>query len=151
MSKNFFLKFLLILAITLNYSLTQACDEHGKTGIVEENNLWISADQKNDDLTKEVFFKVINDLKEIYEPIIAQRGATLVVEPNWESGTVNAYAQQVGNTWKVMMFGGLARHHTVTPDAFGSFEKSVSFLVWALPTSFLIAICCLEASLNAIF
>jgi hypothetical protein len=43
-------------------------------------------------------------------------GAELQIERNWEDGTVNAYAQQMGKTWKVSMFGGLARHETITTD-----------------------------------
>lgn len=45
-------------------------------------------------------------------------GKTLEVIRKWEDGTVNAYAQQSGDVWKVSMFGGLARHATITPDAF---------------------------------
>ena len=45
-------------------------------------------------------------------------GGNLKVVRKWSDGTVNAYAQQQGNTWMVSMFGGLARHSTVTEDGF---------------------------------
>ena len=44
-------------------------------------------------------------------------GGKLNIERNWTDGTVNAYASQSGSTWKVAMFGGLARHETITKDA----------------------------------
>jgi hypothetical protein len=59
----------------------------------------------------------IDEVEEVYAPIIASMGAKLNIERNWSDGTVNAYASQSGKTWKVAMFGGLARHATITKDA----------------------------------
>ncbi|MBF0314512.1 MAG: hypothetical protein HQK50_13260 [Oligoflexia bacterium] len=73
---------------------------------------------KNANITKEVFNKVITDVETIYVPIVSAKGGKLVVNRNWDDGTVNAYASRSGNTWNVAMFGGLARHETVTPDGF---------------------------------
>ncbi|GAB4411030.1 MAG: hypothetical protein OHK0056_14630 [Bacteriovoracaceae bacterium] len=95
-----------------------ACDMHGKTGIVEHNNLWIPADIKNTHMTKEVFSKIIADVKAIYDDVVDSKGGKLVVVENWDDGTVNAFAKQEGGEWQVHMFGGLARHETVTPDGF---------------------------------
>lgn len=68
---------------------------------------------------QEEFFKAIEDMKKIYDPIFKKDyGADLVIEAKWDDGTVNAYAQQVGTTWKVSMFGGLARHPETTLDGF---------------------------------
>jgi hypothetical protein len=55
-------------------------------------------------------------VESIYSPIVAQEGGNLKVVRNWTDGTVNAYAQQSGKTWSVQMFGGLARHETITED-----------------------------------
>jgi hypothetical protein len=41
-----------------------------------------------------------------------------VIEADWKDGTVNAFAQQQGKTWRVKMFGGLARHPETTLDGF---------------------------------
>lgn len=96
-----------------------ACDQHGKTGIVEDNKLWISADQKSaTGITEEEFNSILDRVEELYTPIIEEFGATLNVDRNWENGTVNAYARQTGTTWQISMFGGLARHETITADAF---------------------------------
>lgn len=98
---------------------TQACDMHGTSGIVEQNDLWIStSDKAANNMTEARFNEIINNVEAIYSPIISTCGKQLEIERKWDDGTVNAYAQQVGNVWKVSMFGGLARHQVVTDDAF---------------------------------
>lgn len=98
------------------------CDMHGTSGIVENNDMWIGVNDKsaNKVMTEERFYEVIAGVEAIYAPVIAAMGKTLQVEKRWDDGTVNAYAQQIGNTWKVSMFGGLARHATITEDAFAT-------------------------------
>lgn len=110
------------LVLTLTLSNSYACDQHGNSGIVEDNDLWISADQKENTngMTEEVFNSVLDRAEALYAPIIKAKGKKLQVVRKWEDGTVNAYAQQTGNTWKISMFGGLARHETITPDAFAA-------------------------------
>ncbi|MCO4793457.1 MAG: hypothetical protein KC493_07090 [Bacteriovoracaceae bacterium] len=95
-----------------------ACDMHGESGIVENNNMNIPVGVKNAGMTEAEFDSAIDKVEAIYAPIISARGKTLEVIRKWDDGTVNAYAQQVGNTWKVSMFGGLARHATITADGF---------------------------------
>lgn len=108
----------LIAAAAMSFN-TYTCDMHGVTGIVEDNNLWIGENAKSvSTVTEERFFEIIKDIEEIYSPIIKAKGKTLLIEKKWSDGTVNAYAQQQGNTWKVSMFGGLARHETITEDGF---------------------------------
>ncbi|MEH0861431.1 MULTISPECIES: hypothetical protein [Halobacteriovorax] len=114
-------KGILALLITCVASFSYACDEHGKTGIVEDNNLWIPSNVKGiNTITEGEFNSIIDKIEAIYAPIIEAKGKTLEIERKWEDGTVNAYAQQVGNTWKVSMFGGLARHETITGDGFAT-------------------------------
>lgn len=88
-------------------------------GFVPENNLWISANTKNvTGITEEQFNAVIDKLEQMYAPVLAEKGGTLSVQRNWSNGTVNAYASRSGSTWIVSMFGGLARHATITEDGF---------------------------------
>lgn len=95
-----------------------ACDMHGNSGFVEENNLWISTDAKSvSTIDEKEFTKIMDRVEAIYAPVIAAKGKKLELIRKWEDGTVNAYAQQTGNVWKVSMFGGLARHETITSDA----------------------------------
>lgn len=95
------------------------CDQHGRSGIVEENDLWIGPEVKSDNgMTEEIFNQILDELEEIYSPIVRSLGRRLQIQRDWRNGTVNAFAQQLGTVWRVAMFGGLARHHTITPDAF---------------------------------
>ena len=94
-----------------------ACTVDGSEGIVEKNNLWISPSVKSvNGITEAQFNKVIDDAIVVMEPYVKARGATLEVVKLWADGTVNAYAEQSGTNWKVSMFGGLARHETITTD-----------------------------------
>ncbi len=97
-----------------------ACTPDAKEGFVPKNNLKIpvNAIRKNGGISEAQFQKVIDKFEELYAPIVKSFGADLQVERNWTDETVNAYAQQMGKTWKVSMFGGLARHETITEDGF---------------------------------
>jgi hypothetical protein len=85
-----------------------------------ENNLFIPSNTKNKtNITEEDFTKAVDDFYVLYAPIFSDDyGSNLVIESNWSDGTVNAFAQQIGKTWKVSMFGGLARHPETTLDGF---------------------------------
>lgn len=111
-----------ILAMGLGLTLAGSaftCSENGKDGIVPENDLYIPSSMKSiNGITEEDFNKAIDEVEEIYAPIVAGMGGKLNIERNWNDGTVNAYASQSGRTWKVAMFGGLARHATITKDGF---------------------------------
>jgi hypothetical protein len=94
------------------------CSEDGKGGFLPENDFYIPASLKSiNGINEEEFNKAIDEVEEIYAPIISSMGYKLDVERKWDDGTVNAYASQSGKTWKVAMFGGLARHATITKDA----------------------------------
>jgi hypothetical protein len=98
-----------------------ACTEDGTEGFVPENDLKISANAKsmmNSNIDEAEFNAVIDKVEKVYAPIVEQQGGNLQVIRKWDDGTVNAYAQQSGSTWKVSMFGGLARHEAITPDGF---------------------------------
>ena len=115
MKKALLASLILLLARTPG----QACTMDGTKGIVEDNDLYISVlDRNARGISEEKFNSVIDKIEGIYGPIIKAKGKTLQVIRNWTDGTVNAYAQQTGNTWKVSMFGGLARHETITADGF---------------------------------
>src|SRR5258708_747059 len=73
-----------------------------------------SADDKG--ITKEQFEQVMDRGQEIYGPIIAARGGKLVINRLWEDETVNASAQRMGSDYVLNMYGGLARHETITQD-----------------------------------
>lgn len=95
----------------------------GKTEcITQANTLKIPAHTKSiQGITEDKFKTITEDMYNLYAPIFEKDyGATLVIEADWEDATVNAYAQQSGKTWKVNMFGGLARHVEATEDGYAA-------------------------------
>jgi hypothetical protein len=96
-----------------------ACTPDGLEGFLPENDLRIETNAKRfGGITEEQFNSVIDIYEALYTPIVKEQGGNLQIVRNWNDGTVNAYAQQIGTTWRVSMFGGLARHETITPDGF---------------------------------
>lgn len=108
-----------VTALTLTLSTSFACDIHGKSGFAPENNLKISQwDKATNGMTKERFLAIVKSVSDLYEPIVKSRGATLSMNNRWDDDTVNASAQEMGKTWIVNMYGGLARHQLTTDDGF---------------------------------
>lgn len=98
-----------------------ACDIDGNSGFMPENDLNISVDAKSfrNDMTEERFNEIIDLADKHYAPIVKEQGGKLKWSRGWSDGTVNASAQRTfWGTWKVNMYGGLARHELVTDDAF---------------------------------
>lgn len=109
------------LALSMTMSLSSlACDVHGKSGFLPENNLSIAVgDKMAGDMTEARFLEIVGRVEAVYSPIIKKDfGATLYMNNDWKSTTVNASAQQYGTTWQVNMYGGLARHKLATDDGF---------------------------------
>jgi hypothetical protein len=115
------LKSMKIMATVLGLTIAVSaftCSEDGKDGFLPENDFYIPSSYKSvNGITEAQFNEAIDEVEAIYAPIIAGMGAKLNIERKWDDGTVNAYASQSGKTWKVAMFGGLARHATITKDA----------------------------------
>lgn len=111
---------MLVAGLVLAYN-SIACTQDGSEGFLPENNFKISVNAKRaGGLTEAQFNAVIDKVEGIYAPIVASEPSapTLKVVRNWTDATVNAYAQQIGKEWRVSMFGGLARHETITADGF---------------------------------
>lgn len=110
---------LLAAALIVAYPV-MACTPDATEGFVPENDVKIYANTKGrmGGLSEQQFNDIITKVETLYAPVISNMGANLFVERNWNDPTVNAYAQQLGKTWKVSMFGGLARHETITEDGF---------------------------------
>jgi hypothetical protein len=68
-------------------------------------------------MDKETFDTVISRFEKIYSPIVSESGHTLIVEREWESEEVNAYAHQEDSNYFINIMGGLARHPEATTDA----------------------------------
>lgn len=113
------MKFLSALVLSLTLSgAALACSEDGKTGFLPENNLRIPVGAKLvGGLTQSQFNAVIDKVETIYSPIVSNMGGKLTINRKWEDATVNANATRLGG-WMVNMYGGLARHQTITEDGF---------------------------------
>lgn len=83
------------------------------------NNLHLEDNRESiTSITNQDFNDVIDQVSAIFIPVFASYGATLTVDRRWTDATVNAKADQAGKTWKVFMYGGLARRPEVTKDGF---------------------------------
>lgn len=114
-------KFILLIIIILNLNPTVfSCDRHGKSGFAPKNNMKISQwDKDTNGMTKQKFLEIINEVYNIYSPIVKERGGDLTMKNFWEDDTVNASAERAaGDVWIVNMYGGLARHPKTTNDGF---------------------------------
>ncbi len=113
-------KSILVVALTTLFSMAAlSCDVDGKTGFAPENNLNIPADTKTmNGITEIDFNEVIDEVMEVYTPIIEAMGDKVEMNRLWDNGTVNASAQRRGKSVIINMYGGLARHELVTRDGF---------------------------------
>jgi hypothetical protein len=113
------MKLALTMALTLSLSANVfACTENGKSGFLPENNLRIPVGAKLlGGISQDQFNSVIDKVEVIYSPVVSNMGGKLIVNRKWEDATVNANATRLGG-WIVNMYGGLARHQTITEDGF---------------------------------
>jgi hypothetical protein len=109
----------LLLATLMASQPILACTKDGLEGFLPKNNFHIGVNDKEAaGLTEAQFNAVIDQVSGVYSPLVSEYGGKLEVVRKWTDGTVNAYAEREGDTWKVSMFGGLARHKTITPEGF---------------------------------
>jgi len=104
-----------VVLLLSTFSMAQASQDsfmppnnlHQEDGLFTESNV-----------SEQLFNSIIEKARDYYTPVVASYGANLVIDGDWSSSTVNAYASQQGNTWHIQMLGGLARRREVTPDGF---------------------------------
>lgn len=91
-----------------------------QSGFLPKNDLYIPVHSKlnKSGVTEKDFNDVLDKVERLYSPIIQNYGGSLKIERLWQDGTVNASALRRGSTYVIKMYGGLARHHTITRDAF---------------------------------
>ncbi len=111
----------LVLLISLLFSSNATPCVNGG-GFLPENDHWIPVNAHRplsaDSVGEADFNNILDKVEEVYGPIVRNYGGNLVIRRNWSDGTVNAYANREGSNFVVEMFGGLARHSTITKDAF---------------------------------
>lgn len=115
------MKLLLGVLFVISFASTAySCSENGKGGFLPKNDLYIPANLKTaGGITQAQFNDVISKIETIYSPVVKRMGGNLKIERLWDDGTVNANASRPSSsTWLVNMYGGLARHSTITTDGF---------------------------------
>ena len=110
---------LLALSLSLASMTGVACDIHGQSGFMPENNLLIPVGLKSlGGITEVQFNRVMDKMLALYSGVVAKTGRTFVIERRWTDPTVNAFADQnTAGVDTIHMFGGLARHSETTEDA----------------------------------
>ncbi|MGZ3787643.1 MAG: M48 family metalloprotease [Bacteriovorax sp.] len=95
-----------------------ACDLHGHSGFMPENNLRIPVGEKAmGGITEVQFNRVMDKMTSLYSSVVASTGRKFAIERRWTDSTVNAYAHQnTPGVDTIVMFGGLARHPETTED-----------------------------------
>ncbi len=117
--KMFIASALVLLAGGTTYSTLHGHNDC--SGFLPENNHKIpvmASFTNNGGLTEAQFNEVIDRVEGVYTDIIAETGNTLEIQRFWDSEDVNASARQIGNIWRVHMYGGLARHSAIGVEAF---------------------------------
>lgn len=94
------------------------CDRDGKTGLLPENNLQISIDEKFvGPITSQKMADQMKKAADIYGPIVKAKGGNLHMINLWHDSKVNASAFRRDGNWEVTIYGGLARHPAMTEDS----------------------------------
>lgn len=104
----------ILLIVTLLSSLAQAQTQ--KT-YLPENSIRIPTFVEGSGVSKQEFYVTLSNFEKLYKPVVKEKGFELKVIGDWDSDTVNAYTNREGNTIFIRIFGGLARHHYMSPDA----------------------------------
>jgi len=88
-------------------------------GFLPPNDLKIPVDSVlSKGILENQFNDVLNTVEKLYKPVVAAQGKVLEIRRLWTDATVNASAMQSGNRYILNMYGGLARHETITMDGF---------------------------------
>lgn len=90
----------------------------GYSSILPENSYTIPITQKNEGLSEIQYHKVIDKVENIYSPIVEELGMKLKIERLWNDPRVNAGTIKMGKEVIIRMYGGYARHPSITEDAF---------------------------------
>jgi len=111
------------LVSTLSLVLTSSgmMNSHLCNNFVPQNDRYIPANQKEGEetgITLAEFNSILDRIEKIYGPIVQAKGGKIEIRRLWDDGTVNASAERVGTTYRINMYGGMARHKLISADGF---------------------------------
>lgn len=69
-------------------------------------------------MTEADFDRALARIESVYQPDFKAKGQTLEIEKDWVEGIANAFADRVGQTFTIEVYGGLARHNLISEDSF---------------------------------
>lgn len=111
-----------LLALLILPTMSQGHSHELCEGFVPKNDLKIPVNYmwstQQTGITEAEFQSVIDKFESLYAEDFKAKGAIMKVNRLWTDATVNASAEQSGNTWVINMYGGLARHPAITRDGF---------------------------------
>lgn len=112
------MKYILLVLSMVGLNLSSG-HQHLCEGFVPENDLYIPVNLKvKSGIEEQTFHDVLDRVERVYTPQIRDLGGSFVLRRYWSSGVVNASAQRQGRSYIVNMYGGLARHETITQEGF---------------------------------
>ena len=86
-------------------------------GFLPPNDMSIAVDSPDaKGITQDQFNAVMDRIQDLYEPVVASQGGRLVINRLWSDPTVNASAERDESYYIINMYGGLARHESITQD-----------------------------------
>ncbi len=103
------LRLLLLLCLVSHQSIAS---------ILPENSQAIPISDKKEGLTEAQYNQVIDKVESTYRSIVEKSGHKLTINRLWEDPRVNAGTTKKGKEWILNMYGGYARHSSVTEDAY---------------------------------
>lgn len=113
------IRVLLLSAFVLLMAAPAAQNHVLCSGFLPENNLKIPVSVfQVGGMTQAEFNSVLDKIDAYYRPVVSARGGNLTINREWNDSTVNASAEQRGNSYVLNMFGGLARHQAMNADGF---------------------------------
>lgn len=115
----------ILVLLVLSLSTAFADHEHGtnnKMTCFPQNNI-LRPDNGVyfNGISQEVFNSVLDRVNAVYQPIFSAQGLSFVINRLWTDETINASAQPDPMNQRrriINMYGGLARHETITMDGF---------------------------------
>jgi hypothetical protein len=110
------MKLLFVIAVCLATTAQSFACIGGK-GYLPQNKLFIGVNEIQG-INQTDFNDVLDKISSTYSSEIARYGGNLKILRKWSDGTVNALARREGRDFVIEMFGGLARHSSITKDAF---------------------------------
>lgn len=74
---------------------------------------------RSNGMTEATFNRLIDQIEELYAPVVSNHGAVLDIKRRWDSPRENASAMQFGNgRWELNVYGGMARSERMSEDSF---------------------------------